>query len=73
MKTRAFTYLELVLAMTILAILAAAAIPTTRKLVKRQKEMGLRRVLLEVRESIDRFKKMADLREIEPGSVDQLG
>lgn len=73
MTRRAFTYLELVLAMTLLAILAAAAVPATRTLVKRQKEVALRRVLLEVREAIDRFKKMADNGEIEPGSVDQLG
>jgi len=54
------TLLELVIASTILIILASAALPVGRTAIKRQKESELRRVLREVRTAIDRYKDAAD-------------
>ena len=73
MKFRAFTFLELILSLTILGILAAAVVPSTKKIVKRQKEVELKRALLEVRDAIDRFKKASDEGLIIAGGVEQLG
>jgi general secretion pathway protein G len=70
---KAFTYLELVIAMGILGILAAAAAPTARVVAKRSKEVELKRALLEMRTAIDRFKVMADKGEIELNDISQLG
>lgn len=54
------TLLELVIACSILLILATAAIPVVRFTVKRQKETELRRDLREMRDAIDRYKDAAD-------------
>ncbi|MDJ0838969.1 MAG: prepilin-type N-terminal cleavage/methylation domain-containing protein [Acidobacteriota bacterium] len=70
---RGFTLLELVIAMVLLGILAAAAVPTTRKLVKRQKEIELKRALMEMREAIDRFKRASDEGVIVVMDIEQLG
>ena len=70
---RGFTLLELIIAMTVLGILAAAVVPTTRKLVKRRKEVELKRSLLEVRTAIDRFKKAHDEGLIALDDIQQLG
>jgi len=72
-RRRAFTLLELVIAMVVLAVLASAIVPTTRNVVKRQKEAELRRALLEMREAIDRFKRAADEGLIAVDDIDQLG
>ncbi len=55
-----FTLLELVIACSILLILASAAMPIARFTVKRQKEAELRRDLREMRDAIDRYKDDAD-------------
>ena len=73
MRRPAFTLLELMIAMVVLGILAAAAVPTTQKVVKHRKEMELQRALLEMREAIDRFKRAADEGLIEVADLDQLG
>jgi type II secretory pathway pseudopilin PulG len=57
---RGMTLLELVIACSILMILATAAIPIARFTVKRQKEAELRRDLREMRDAIDRYKDAAD-------------
>jgi general secretion pathway protein G len=54
------TLLELIIACTILLILAAAAEPMIRITVVRSREAELRRNLREIRNSIDRYKDMAD-------------
>jgi general secretion pathway protein G len=57
---RGFTVIELIVAMTILMILTAAAVPIVRVTIQRNKERDLRRALWEMRDSIDRYKDAAD-------------
>lgn len=55
------TLVELIIAVTILSILATAAIPVVKFEVKRNKERELRADLWEMRRSIDMYKDVADL------------
>lgn len=67
-----FTYLELVIATMLLAILASAIIPVAQVSNKRAKEMELRRCLRMMRAAIDEYKRAVDLGMI--GGVDvELG
>src|SRR3954467_3891072 len=52
-----FTLLELVITLTVLAILVMGTIPLTQNAVKREKEMRLRETLRTVRNAIDEFKR----------------
>jgi general secretion pathway protein G len=60
LRDRAFTLLELIVAMTLLLLLTSAALPIARNQVKRAKEAELHRDLREMREAIDRYKDFAD-------------
>jgi general secretion pathway protein G len=62
---RGFTLIEMIVTFTILAILAAVAIPLAKTAVKREKEIELRRSLRIIREAIDAYKKLADENRIE--------
>lgn len=64
------TLIELILAWSILVILASAALPVARYSIVRSKEQELRRDLREIRDAIDRYKDLADknLIRIEVGS-----
>jgi general secretion pathway protein G len=55
------TLTELIIVMTILSILATAAVPAVKFEVKRSKERELRADLWEMRRSIDMYKDVADL------------
>ncbi|MEZ5319639.1 MAG: prepilin-type N-terminal cleavage/methylation domain-containing protein [Vicinamibacterales bacterium] len=55
-----FTFIELVVATAIIAILASAALPLARVSIRRQRESDLRYTLRQMRDAIDRFKDMAD-------------
>ena len=57
---RGLTLLELIIASSILLILASAALPVLRLTIVRQKETELRRDLREMRDAIDRYKDLAD-------------
>ncbi len=57
---RGMTLLELIIAASILLILASAALPVNRMAIKRQKEFELREALRELRSAIDRYKDAAD-------------
>ena len=59
-RLRGFSLVELVVAMTILMILTAAATPVVRVVIQRGKERELRRDLWELRDAIDRYKDAAD-------------
>jgi len=54
------TLLELIIACTILLILASAATPLVRVTIVRSREAELRRNLRELRNAIDHYKDMAD-------------
>lgn len=58
------TLLELIIACTILLILASAAIPIQRFTIVRQREAELRRDLREMRDAIDHYKDLADTNKI---------
>ncbi len=65
LRTRGFTLVEMLVTLTILAILAAAVMPLAKVAVKREKEIELRRNLRIIREAIDAYKKLADEKKIE--------
>ncbi len=64
-KKRGFTLVEMLVTLTILAILAAAVVPLAETAIKREKEIELRRALRTLREAIDSYKKLADEKKIE--------
>jgi general secretion pathway protein G len=55
-----YTFVELLVVVTLLLILASAAMPLARVSVRRQKEAELRISLREVRTAIDRYKDAVD-------------
>jgi general secretion pathway protein G len=57
---RGMTLLELIIATSILLILASAALPITRMSIKRQKEFELHEALRDMRSAIDRYKDASD-------------
>ena len=59
-RSTGFTIVELIVAIAVLAILAGAAIPLARNVIKRDRERELRRALWEMRDAIDRYKDAAD-------------
>ena len=63
-RKKGFTLVEMLVTLTILAILAAAIVPIAKTAVKREKEIELRRDLRLIREAIDAYKKMADEKQI---------
>lgn len=71
-RTSGFTYIELIVATFILAILAAAIVPVAEVTAKRAKEVELRRNLRILRDAIDGYKEAVDLGLI-GGSDVQLG
>lgn len=58
------TLLELIIACSILIILASAALPVARYSIVRSKEVELRRDLREMKDAIDRYKDAADKNQI---------
>ncbi len=64
-RRRGFTFVELLAVTSIIAILAAAAVPLAKVAIKREKEVELRRNLRLIREAIDAYKRLADEKRIE--------
>jgi general secretion pathway protein G len=54
------TLIELIITVTILGILASAAVPIAKFQVKREKERRLRQALWQMRDAIDHYKDAAD-------------
>jgi len=71
-NARGYTFVELLIVVTLLLILAAAAMPLVRVTVRRQKEAELRATLREVRTAIDRYKDASD-RGMIGGTQNRLG
>lgn len=67
-----FTYIELMVSLAILAILAATAMPMIELSTKRQKESELRYALRELREAIDAYKHAYDAGKIK-NTLDATG
>jgi len=63
-QKKGFTLTEMLVTLTILAILAGAVMPLAKTAIKREKEIELRRNLRLIRESIDAYKKLADEKKI---------
>ena len=59
-RQRGLTLIELIIAITIIAILVGAVVPIARIGIKRDRERVLRRALWEMRDSIDHYKDAAD-------------
>lgn len=64
-RRRGFTLVEMLVTLTVLAILASAVLPLAKTAVQREKEVELRRALRELRGAIDAYKKLADEKRIE--------
>lgn len=62
---KGFTFIEMLVTLAILAVLATAIMPIAKTAVKREKEIELQRDLRLIREAIDAYKKLADEKKIE--------
>ncbi len=60
-----FTLVEMIIVLSIVAILALSALPLGKMAVKRSNEIELARALRTLREAIDAYKKMADEKKFE--------
>ena len=60
MRNRGFTIVELLVVLTVLAILATAALPLAELTVRRSNERELKLALREIRQAIDAYKKAVD-------------
>ena len=72
-RNSGLTYIELLVAVTVLAVLAAAVIPIYRWDEKRRREEHLRMTLETMRDAIDLYKKYSDEGMIIQTDVEQLG
>jgi general secretion pathway protein G len=62
---KGFTLVELIVALSILAVLAWSILPIGKVAVQREREVELRRDLRLMREAIDAYKKLSDEKKIE--------
>lgn len=68
---KGFTLTEMLVTLTILAILAVVVFPLAKNAVKREKEIELHRSLRLIREAIDAYKTLADEKKIEVDEEDE--
>ena len=66
---RGFTLVELIVAFTILSLLAAMAVPLARYKVRRERERELRYSLREIRTAIDKYKDVCDVKGLDVTKV----
>jgi general secretion pathway protein G len=60
MKAKGFTFIELMITVAIVALLASVALPLAEVTVQRNKEKDFRHALREIREAIDSYKRAAE-------------
>jgi general secretion pathway protein G len=70
---RGLTLVELIVAFTIMALLATMAVPLVRVRVRRERERDLRWALREMRTAIDKYKDAADAKLIPANKLDSDG
>ena len=73
LSEQGFTFVELMAAVTIILVLASAAVPVARVRIVRSRETELRRDLREMREAIDHYKRLSDGAFLRPGEADTHG
>ncbi|MFN0123171.1 MAG: type II secretion system protein [Blastocatellia bacterium] len=61
-RSRGLTLLEVIITMTVVGIMVAAAMPIARTVTQRQKEIDLRRALREIRQGVDAYKNACEAR-----------
>lgn len=64
-RAHGFTLVEMIITLSLLAVLALSALPLGKMAFKRENEIELQRSLRLVREAIDAWKKLADEKKIE--------
>jgi general secretion pathway protein G len=70
---RGLTFLEVLIVIGILLVLATAALPVAKVGIKRQKELELRRALRDIRSAIDEYKRVSSQGMILQRDVDAEG
>ena len=65
-----FTFIELLVVSTMLAVLASAVLPLSKVTMQRQREVELRRGLRDMRTAIDRYKDAITLQQIGGSNVE---
>jgi general secretion pathway protein G len=59
-NARGFTFVEMMMTLAIMGILALVAVPVAQATIQRQKEHELRAALTQIREAIDAFKRASE-------------
>jgi general secretion pathway protein G len=72
-RGRGLTYIELLVALSVIAVLASVALPLARWTQKRRDEARLKTSLKIMRVAIDQYKKYSDEGQIQQKDVEQLG
>lgn len=65
-RVHGFTIIELLVVVTVLAILASVALPVVEVTATRRKEVELQRALWEIRDALDRYRRAVDEGHISP-------